>query len=228
MKLCFFSGMDAFHWVLNFSRLNILWAVLCCGIIMGTGRKKIEIKMIHDRKKRSVTFSKRRQGLFKKADELCRLTGADISLSVFSPSGKLFTFGCSNSDEVLYRFPVKEEEKEVDGNNSRSENGDGFWWNNLNIDELDTLEKVDAVTEQLLQVQNLVVKRKEELLAALSTSSAAAKETTTSNMEDSCMFSVKQEDDSWFPSLTSGYMNEFDELLKDFYVDQKMQQLPAY
>ncbi|KAI3913319.1 hypothetical protein MKW92_017543 [Papaver armeniacum] len=205
---------------------------------MGTGRKKIEIKMIHDRKKRSVTFTKRRQGLFKKADELCRLTGADISLNCgsdspktlfqLSPSGKLFTFGCPNSDEVLYRFPVKEEEKEVHGNTSRSENGDGFWWNDLNIEELDTLEKVDDVTEQLFLVQNLVVKRKEELLAALSTPSAAAQETTTDNMEDSCMFSVKQEDDSWFPSLTSDDMNEFDELLKDFHVNQKMQQLPAY
>ncbi|KAI3869355.1 hypothetical protein MKX03_014533 [Papaver bracteatum] len=188
------------------------------------GKKKIEIKKIDDRKKRSVTFTKRRQGLFKKADELCSLTGADVSLIVFSPSGKLFTFGCPNSDEVLNRFPVQEDDGKT---RSRSENGDGFWWNDIKIDELDTLEKVDAVREQLLQVKGLVAKRKEELLA-LSTPSAAAKETTTDNMGDSCMFSVNEDGGSWFPTLTSDDMNEFDELLNDFYVDQKMQQLPTY
>ncbi|KAI3971971.1 hypothetical protein MKX01_021732 [Papaver californicum] len=194
------------------------------------GKKKIEIKKIHDKKKRSVTFTKRRQGLFKKADELCRLTGADISLIVFSPNGKPYTFGCPNSNEVLNRIHVQEEEEEDDGKRrNRSENGDGFWWDDINIDELDTLEKVDAVRDQLLQllqVKNLVIKRKEELLSS-STPLAVAKETTTDNMEDSCMFSVNEDEDSWFPSITfDDDMNEFDELFKDLDVDQKMQQSP--
>ncbi|KAI3988193.1 hypothetical protein MKX01_011982 [Papaver californicum] len=183
------------------------------------GKMKIEMKKIHDRKKRNVTFTKRRQGLFKKADELCRLTGADISLIVFSPNGKPYTFGCPNSNEVLHRFPVQEEEEEDDEKRrDRPENGDGFWWDDTNMEELDTLEKVDAVRDQLLQVTNLVIKRKEELLA-LSTSSAVPKETTTENMEDSCMFS-----DSWFPSITSN--DDMNELFKNLDVDQKMQLSP--
>ncbi|RZC77805.1 hypothetical protein C5167_001963 [Papaver somniferum] len=38
------------------------------------GKRRIEIQKIEDRKKRNVSFTKRRQGLFKKAAELCRLT----------------------------------------------------------------------------------------------------------------------------------------------------------
>ncbi|RZC82883.1 hypothetical protein C5167_045666 [Papaver somniferum] len=44
------------------------------------GKRRIEIKKIEDRKKRNVAFTKRRHGLFKKAADLCQLTGADISL----------------------------------------------------------------------------------------------------------------------------------------------------
>ncbi|RZC77773.1 hypothetical protein C5167_002015 [Papaver somniferum] len=45
------------------------------------GKRRIEIKKIEDRQKRDVAFTKRRHGLFKKAADLCRLTGADISLA---------------------------------------------------------------------------------------------------------------------------------------------------
>ncbi|KAI3964629.1 hypothetical protein MKX01_020446 [Papaver californicum] len=157
------------------------------------GKKKIEIKKIDDRKKRSVTFTERCQGLFKKADELCRLTGADISLIVFSPNGKPFTFGCPNSNEVLNRFHVQEEEEEDD--EKRRNRPNVHFSPKINMEELDTLEKVDAVRDQLLQVKNLVIKRKEELLS-LSTPSAVAKETTTDNTEDSCMFLVNEDEDS--------------------------------
>ncbi|KAI3992749.1 hypothetical protein MKX01_021710 [Papaver californicum] len=77
------------------------------------GKKKIEIKKIHDRKKRSVTFTERRQGLFKKADELCRLTGADISLIVFSPNGKPYTFGCLIQMKSLTDFLCKKKKRKM-------------------------------------------------------------------------------------------------------------------
>ncbi|RZC87301.1 hypothetical protein C5167_003914, partial [Papaver somniferum] len=43
------------------------------------GKRRIEMKKIEDRQKRNVCFTKRRHGLFNKAADLCRLTGADIS-----------------------------------------------------------------------------------------------------------------------------------------------------
>ncbi|CAH8392736.1 unnamed protein product [Eruca vesicaria subsp. sativa] len=51
-----------------------------------------------------VTFSKRRSGLFKKASELNTLCGADIAVIVFSPGGKVYSFGHPNVEIVLNRF----------------------------------------------------------------------------------------------------------------------------
>ncbi|XP_047312828.1 agamous-like MADS-box protein AGL61 [Impatiens glandulifera] len=61
------------------------------------GRQKIEIKKIEDVNHRQVTFSKRRTGLFKKASELCVLTGAEVAAIVTSPGNRTFAF-CSQTD----------------------------------------------------------------------------------------------------------------------------------
>ncbi|RZC84348.1 hypothetical protein C5167_047134 [Papaver somniferum] len=53
------------------------------------GKRRIEMKKIEDRQKRNVCFTKRRHSLFNKAADLCRLTGADISLLVISPGEKV-------------------------------------------------------------------------------------------------------------------------------------------
>ncbi|KAL2921832.1 MADS-box protein FBP24, partial [Bienertia sinuspersici] len=56
------------------------------------GRGKIEMKRIENRTNRQVTFSKRRQGLLKKTNELAILCDAQIGLIVFSGTGKLHTY----------------------------------------------------------------------------------------------------------------------------------------
>ena len=53
------------------------------------GRVKLEIKKIENPTNRQVTFSKRRNGLIKKAYELSVLCDIDVALIMFSPSGKL-------------------------------------------------------------------------------------------------------------------------------------------
>ncbi|KAF5799518.1 putative transcription factor MADS-type1 family [Helianthus annuus] len=68
------------------------------------GRKKIEIKKIEPQNNRLVTFSKRRAGLFKKASELCILTGAQIAILVNSPGGHLFSFGHPSADVIIDRY----------------------------------------------------------------------------------------------------------------------------
>ncbi|AES62814.1 putative transcription factor MADS-type1 family [Medicago truncatula] len=70
----------------------------------GRGRQKIEMKKISNESNLQVTFSKHHNGLFKKASELCTLCGADVALVVFSPSGKVFSFGHPNLDTVIDRF----------------------------------------------------------------------------------------------------------------------------
>lgn len=67
-------------------------------------RKKVEIKRIEKENARQVCFSKRRQGLFKKATELSILCGATVGSVVFSPSGRPYSFGYPSIDEVVDRF----------------------------------------------------------------------------------------------------------------------------
>ncbi|KAM1068467.1 hypothetical protein ACFX13_000510 [Malus domestica] len=66
-------------------------------------REKIQIKKIDNATARQVTFSKRRRGLLKKAEELSVLCDADIALIIFSSTGKLFEYASSSMKEILER-----------------------------------------------------------------------------------------------------------------------------
>ncbi|XP_068643935.1 agamous-like MADS-box protein AGL104 [Aristolochia californica] len=69
------------------------------------GRVKLQIKRIENNTNRQVTFSKRRNGLIKKAYELSVLCDIDIALIMFSPSGRLSHFsGKKRIEDVLTRF----------------------------------------------------------------------------------------------------------------------------
>lgn len=56
------------------------------------GRGKIEIKRIENPTNRQVTYSKRRNGIFKKAQELTVLCDARVSLIMFSNTGKFHEY----------------------------------------------------------------------------------------------------------------------------------------
>uniref|UniRef100_M4CGE5 MADS-box domain-containing protein n=1 Tax=Brassica campestris TaxID=3711 RepID=M4CGE5_BRACM len=56
------------------------------------GRGRIEIKKIENVNSRQVTFSKRRNGLMKKAKELSILCDAEVALIIFSSTGKVYDF----------------------------------------------------------------------------------------------------------------------------------------
>ncbi|RWV94439.1 hypothetical protein GW17_00043024 [Ensete ventricosum] len=58
------------------------------------GRGKIEIKRIENSTNRQVTFSKRRNGIIKKAREISILCEAQVSVVIFSSSGKMSEY-CS-------------------------------------------------------------------------------------------------------------------------------------
>ncbi|KAL5556553.1 hypothetical protein UlMin_038789 [Ulmus minor] len=66
-------------------------------------REKIQIKKIDNATARQVTFSKRRRGLFKKAEELSVLCDADVGLIIFSSTGKLFDYASTSMKEILER-----------------------------------------------------------------------------------------------------------------------------
>ncbi|XP_011011679.1 PREDICTED: agamous-like MADS-box protein AGL61 [Populus euphratica] len=77
------------------------------------GRRKIEIEMVKDSNSRQVTFSKRRTGVFKKANELATLCGVQIAIIVFSPGGKPFSFGHPNVEFVAQSFLNRDKKPKV-------------------------------------------------------------------------------------------------------------------
>eukprot|EP00121_Abeoforma_whisleri_P008497 Awhi_evm1s7803 len=56
------------------------------------GRRKIPIEFIEDKSRRTITFSKRKAGIMKKAFELSTLTGTQVLLLVASETGHVYTF----------------------------------------------------------------------------------------------------------------------------------------
>ena len=68
------------------------------------GKRKKEMELVQDKQERMVTFSKRRQCLFKKAQELSKLSGSEIAIITFSGAGKAFTFRSSDFDNIISRY----------------------------------------------------------------------------------------------------------------------------
>ncbi|KAJ6745399.1 MADS BOX PROTEIN [Salix koriyanagi] len=68
--------------------------------------RKIPMAKRETAEQRSVTFTKRRQGLFNKAADLCRICDAQIAIMVSSTGSKekVYTFGHSSVDSVFDRF----------------------------------------------------------------------------------------------------------------------------
>ncbi|XP_047320373.1 MADS-box transcription factor 23-like [Impatiens glandulifera] len=75
---------------------------------------KIAIKRIDNTTSRQVTFSKRRNGLLKKAKELSILCDADVGVMIFSSSGKVYDFSSTSMNAIIERYiQVKEEDKQM-------------------------------------------------------------------------------------------------------------------
>lgn len=68
------------------------------------GRGRVELKRIENKINRQVTFSKRRNGLLKKAYELSVLCDAEVALIIFSSRGKLYEFGSAGTTKTLERY----------------------------------------------------------------------------------------------------------------------------
>lgn len=84
---------------------------------LGMGRGKIVIRRIDNSTSRQVTFSKRRNGLLKKAKELAILCDAEVGVMIFSSTGKLYDFASTRSffqfsqhnfisDNIIYNIHI--------------------------------------------------------------------------------------------------------------------------
>ncbi|EOY22508.1 PREDICTED: MADS-box transcription factor 23 isoform X2 [Theobroma cacao] len=68
------------------------------------GRGKVEMKRIENPTSRQVTFSKRRNGLLKKAFELSILCDAEVALLIFSSTGKAYQFASHDMDRSIGKY----------------------------------------------------------------------------------------------------------------------------
>ncbi|CAD5188231.1 unnamed protein product, partial [Musa acuminata subsp. malaccensis] len=68
------------------------------------GRGKIVIRRIDNSASRQVTFSKRRNGLLKKAKELAILCDAEVGVVVFSGTGRLYDYASTSMKSVIERY----------------------------------------------------------------------------------------------------------------------------
>ncbi|XP_027353335.1 truncated transcription factor CAULIFLOWER A-like [Abrus precatorius] len=69
------------------------------------GRGRVQLKPIENKTSQQVTFSKRRTGLLKKANEISVLCDAQVALIMFSTKGKLFEYSSERSmEDILERY----------------------------------------------------------------------------------------------------------------------------
>merc|ERR1712022_106261 len=80
------------------------------------GRRKIEMEYLVDDRVRKVTFCKRKGGLFKKADDLSKLTGVEVAVLIVGEGTKTNNFATTDLNRIINRFqelnsgqPVPEE-----------------------------------------------------------------------------------------------------------------------
>lgn len=71
------------------------------------------MRLIENTTSRQVTFSKRRNGLLKKAFELSVLCDAEVALIIFSPRGKLHEFASSSMEATIQRYEKHVKESQV-------------------------------------------------------------------------------------------------------------------
>ncbi|XP_045828295.1 MADS-box transcription factor 23-like isoform X2 [Trifolium pratense] len=82
------------------------------------GRGKIQIRRIDNSTSRQVTFSKRRNGLLKKAKELAILCDAEVGVVIFSSTAKLYDFASTSMRSVIDRYIKSKEEHNQLGSSS--------------------------------------------------------------------------------------------------------------
>ncbi|KAE8727154.1 MADS-box protein SOC1 [Hibiscus syriacus] len=114
------------------------------------GRQKIQIKKLENESSRQVTFSKRRNGLFKKASELCVLCGANIGIIVFSPKGKPFCFGYPDINVILNRYFS---ENLLEDNGSTTNGAIVPCFDEFNEECQETLEKLEVEKKRIKEIE---------------------------------------------------------------------------
>lgn len=132
-------------------------------------RGKTEVKRIENDTSRQVTFSKRRNGLLKKAFELSILCDAEVALIVFSPRGKLYEFSSSSMQKTIDRYN-KAQKKDVSSTEAQENNMQQL--KNETADMTKKIEVVESHKRKLLgeNLESCSLRELQELECQLETS----------------------------------------------------------
>ncbi|XP_020871775.1 agamous-like MADS-box protein AGL97 [Arabidopsis lyrata subsp. lyrata] len=174
---------NGLHLSIIFLHTKTLSVVKIEKIIMvkkGGTKRKIAIEMIQKSDYLRVTCTKRREGLFSKASQLCLLSDAQIAILATPPSSEsnvsFYSFGHSSVDTVVSSFlsgqrpvPVQEDTKETREDVgiclSRKNLGLGFWWNNESLNKSENPQEIsDAIDSMWTLLSNLKELSAEEAL----------------------------------------------------------------
>lgn len=68
------------------------------------GRRKIEIEPLTDERNRTVTFVKRKAGLFKKAHELSVLCQVDLAVIIIGNNNKIYEFSSVDTNDLISNY----------------------------------------------------------------------------------------------------------------------------
>ncbi|KAL2892311.1 MADS-box protein SOC1 [Bienertia sinuspersici] len=173
-------------------------------------RGKTQMKRIENATSRQVTFSKRRNGLLKKAFELSVLCDAEVALIIFSPRGKLYEFASCSMQETIGRYqrhirevqPAKEASS-IEENMQNLKEETANLVKKIEVIEaskrLEELQQLEAQLERSNQVFNEQIKQlreKEKHLAAENTRLTEKYETLPKEPQTQATTTVVAEDAS--------------------------------
>ncbi|KAL5054954.1 hypothetical protein RYX36_035636 [Vicia faba] len=130
------------------------------------GRRKIEIEMVKDPNTRQVTFSKRRTGLFKKANELSILCGAEVAIVVFSPGNKPYSFGHPGVDVVASNY-LQQENINIPNDSQGNASFDAPNMENLNQELAEVLAQIRESEKQAEKHDEILKKNDVKKLSEL-------------------------------------------------------------
>ncbi|KAH7533537.1 pheromone receptor transcription factor [Ziziphus jujuba] len=122
---------------------------------MGLGKRKIiSMEKIENEQYRLVRFSKRRNGLFKKAQKLSSLTGCRIAVLVISEAGVPYTHGSPSFDDVVRDSLIStNSDSEQSSSGSDNNNDDADHSSLMNVDNIDDCKSIEEMIELKSQLE---------------------------------------------------------------------------